>query len=128
MLNRHRSTAISAIALLCVLLLSGCAFSRGELGTGIKPEEIAQIKKGETSEAQVVALLGAPDEIRQLGKRELFHYYRYVLKHATVLVFSRANIASDELYVIFDERGVAEQVIAGNRTDGLKFQFWPFGG
>ena len=126
--DRHRSAAIAALALLCVLLLGGCAFSRGELGTAIKPEGIAQIRKGETSEAQVVTLLGAPDEIRQLGKREVFHYYRYVLKHATVLVFSRANIASDELYVIFDERGVADQVIAGSRTDGLKFQFWPFGG
>lgn len=125
--QRRRSAALAAIVLLCTAFLAGCAFSRGELGTAIKPEEIAQIKKGETTEAQVVALLGAPDEIRQLGKRELFHYYRYVLKHATVLVFSRANIASDELYVIFDEHGVAEQVIAGNRTDRLKFQFWPFG-
>ena len=111
-----------------VLAPGGCAFSRGELGTAIKAEDLAQISEGQTTEAQVVALLGAPDEIREIGKRDLFHYYRYVLKHATVIVFSRANIASDEVYVLFDEHGVADQVIAGNRTDQLRFQFWPFGG
>jgi outer membrane protein assembly factor BamE (lipoprotein component of BamABCDE complex) len=110
------------------LAAGGCAFSRGELGTAIKAEDLAQISKGQTTEAQVVALLGAPDEIREIGKRDLFHYYRYVLKHATVIVFSRANITSDEVYVLFDEHGVADQVIAGNRTDQLRFQFWPFGG
>jgi outer membrane protein assembly factor BamE (lipoprotein component of BamABCDE complex) len=114
--------------LLIAFLVAGCAFSRGDLGTAIKADDLAQIKKGQTTEAQVVALLGAPDEIREIGKRSLFHYFRYTLKHATVFVFSRANIASDEVYVLFDERGVADQVIAGNRTDQLKFQFWPFGG
>ena len=122
----ERLLKLLAVGLLAVFL-SGCAFSRGELGTAIKAEDVAQIKKGQTTEAQVVALLGAPDEIRSAGKREFFHYYRYVLKHATVFVFSRAQIASDEVYVLFDERGVADQVIEGNRTDKLEFKFWPFG-
>jgi outer membrane protein assembly factor BamE (lipoprotein component of BamABCDE complex) len=116
-----------ALCLVSAFVLAGCAFSRGELGTPIKAADVDQIRKGQTTEAQVVALLGAPDEIRPLGKREFFHYYRYVLKHATVVVFSRANIASDQLYVLFDERGVVDQVIAGDRSGQLKFQFWPFG-
>jgi outer membrane protein assembly factor BamE (lipoprotein component of BamABCDE complex) len=124
-----RFSRMIAAALLWALLpgLAGCAFSRGELGTALKADDIAQIKKGQTTEAQVVALLGAPDDIREIGKRELFHYYRYVLKHATVVVFSRANIASDQVYVLFDEHGVVDEVITGDRTDQLKFQFWPFG-
>ena len=124
-----RFSRMIAAALLWAILpgLTGCAFSRGELGTALKAEDIAQIKKGQTTEAQVVALLGAPDDIREIGKRELFHYYRYVLKHATVVVFSRANIASDQVYVLFDEHGVVDEVITGDRTDQLKFQFWPFG-
>ena len=128
MLQRVSAPATAlAISLLSLLLLAGCAFSRGELGTPIKAEDLAQVQRGQMSEAQVVALLGPPDEIRPLGRREHFHYYRYVLKHATVIVFSRANIASDELYVLFNEHGVVDQVIAGNRTDQIKFQFWPFG-
>jgi hypothetical protein len=113
--------------LVCAFVLAGCAFSRGQLGTTLDPERVAQIKKGETTEPEVVALLGAPDDIREAGKREVFHDDHYGLKHATLLVFSRVNIASDAAYVLFDERGVADQVIAGNRTDALQFQFWPFG-
>jgi outer membrane protein assembly factor BamE (lipoprotein component of BamABCDE complex) len=125
---RRPANAVITCLLWAVLLMpGGCAFSRGELGTAVKAEDIAAIKKGQTTEAQVVALLGAPDDIREIGRRELFHYYRYVLKHATVVVFSRANIASDQVYVLFDERGVVEDVITGDRTDQLKFQFWPFG-
>ena len=123
---KHLST-LAALWLLGASLLAGCAFSRGDLGTAIPAEEIAQVQRGQMTEAQVVALLGPPDEIRPLGKREFFHYYHYVLKHATVLVFSRANIASDELYVLFNEHGAVDLVITGNRTDQLKFQYWPFG-
>jgi hypothetical protein len=75
----------------------------------------------------VVRLLGAPDSVIQLGDREAFHYYHYTLKHATFLVFSRVNVAADELYVFFDRHGVVEQVVFSPRTNKLEFQFWPFG-
>lgn len=107
---------------------SGCAFTRGDLGTPLPHSDVSEIKKGQTTEAQVVALLGAPDSIQQIDHQEVFHYYRYALKHATVLVFTRVNIASDDLYVFFDREGVVKQVLYGNRTHNLKFQYWPFGG
>jgi len=44
-----------------------------------------------------------------------------------VLVFSPANIAGDQVFVLFDPQGVVDQVIVGNRSDQLSFQFWPFG-
>jgi hypothetical protein len=52
---------------------------------------------------------------------------RETRKHATFLVFSRVNIASDELYVFFDSRGVVDQVLFSEPTKNLEFQFWPFG-
>jgi len=42
-------------------------------------------------------------------------------------VFSRLNIASDDLYIFFNQDGIVEQMLLGNRTRKLKFQFWPFG-
>jgi len=105
----------------------GCAFSRGDLGAPVDPARVSDIKEGRTTETQVIALLGAPDRIQEINKRQVFHYYRYAMKHGTVLVFSRVNIASDDLYVFFDQNGVAQQVVYGNRTKNLKFQFWPFG-
>ena len=121
---------LSFISLICVslpLVTEGCAFSRGDLGVPISENNVSAVKKGQTTEAQAIALLGAPDAIQEINHREVFHYYQYTMKHGTVLVFSRVNIASDDLYVFFDQDGVAEQVLYSNRTNNLKFQFWPFG-
>jgi outer membrane protein assembly factor BamE (lipoprotein component of BamABCDE complex) len=102
---------------------------RGNLGGGaaFTQSDLSAIKKGKTTEAQVVALLGAPNSIQEINQQEVFHYYRYVLKHSTILVFSRVNIASDDLYVFFDNDGVVQQMLVGNQANQLKFQFWPFG-
>ena len=89
--------------------------------------DISGIKQGISTQSDVVRLLGAPDNVIRLGDRDVFHYYHYTLKHATFLIFSRVNIAADELYVFFDRRGIVDQVLFGPRTDKLEFQFWPFG-
>jgi hypothetical protein len=67
----------------------------------------------------MVRLLGAPDSVIQLGDREAFHYYHYTLKHATFLVFSRTNVAADELYVFFDRHGVVETITPGTAQKSL---------
>ena len=109
-------------------MTSGCAFTRGDYGMPFADAELAGIKQGQSTAADVVKALGAPDNIIRLnGGREAFQYYHYALKHATLIVFSRVNIASDELYVFLDPQGVVDQVIYGKRTDKLEFQFWPFG-
>ena len=107
--------------------LSGCAFSRGNFESPLNEPDISQIKKGQTNEAEVVSILGSPESIDQVNHRPVFHYYHYGLKHGTILVFSRVNVASDDVYVFFDQDGVVTQVLQGNRTKDLKFQFWPFG-
>jgi hypothetical protein len=131
---RRAVTAAPAPCALWLLLavaatgLGGCAFTRGDLGVPFKEADIAAVKPGQSTIPEVVALLGAPDEIIRLGDgRAAFHYFHYAMKHATVLVFSRVNIASDQLYLFFDAHGVVERVLSGNRTKGLEFQFWPFG-
>ena len=110
-----------------LLALGGCAVSRGDLGDGLPKEKIAAVKEGQTTTTEVLALLGAPASIQQIGDMTVFHYYHYALKHGTFLVFSRINVAGDDTYVFLDHAGVVRQVLAGNRTDRLTFQFWPFG-
>ncbi|MBX5453922.1 MAG: outer membrane protein assembly factor BamE [Acidobacteriia bacterium] len=106
---------------------SGCAVSRGDFGVPFNDADIAAIKKGETTQSDIVRMFGAPDTIIEVNNREVFHYYRYALKHGTFLIFSRINIAGDELYVFFDQNGRVDQVLFSKKTDKLKFQFWPFG-
>jgi len=107
---------------------SGCAFSRGDLGTPLNDNDVSRIQKGVDTEKSVVALLGPPDSVQEINDRDVFHYYRYAMKHGTFLVFSRINVASDNLYVFFNEEEVVQQVLFGRQTNNLKFQFWPFGG
>jgi len=115
------------IAAIAATQLGGCAFTRGDLGVPFKAADIAAIKPGQSTESDVARVLGAPDEIIRVGgQRVVFHYYHYALKHATVLVFSRVNIGSDQLYVFFNEHGIVDRVLSSNHTDQLKFQFWPF--
>lgn len=42
-------------------------------------------------------------------------------------VFSRVNVASDNLWVFLNEEGIVQDVVFGNRTNELAFQIWPFG-
>ena len=114
-------------AILAFAGTAGCAVTRGDLGAPFKDGDISAVETGRSTQSDVVRLLGAPDNVIQLGNREAFHYYHYTLKHATFLVFSRVNIASDELYVFFDSRGVVDQVLFSQPTKNLEFQFWPFG-
>jgi hypothetical protein len=118
---------VALIAAIAATQLGGCAFTRGDLGVPFKPADIAAIAPGQSNESDVARVLGAPDEIIRIGaERVVFHYYHYALKHATVLVFSRVNIGSDQLYVFFNEHGIVDRVLTSNHTDQLRFQFWPF--
>ncbi|HWF62544.1 MAG TPA: hypothetical protein VN666_19850 [Nitrospira sp.] len=114
-----------------VLLLQGCAFSRGTLGDEVQSEVIATIQKGTTTKEEVLHLLGAPDRLLPLNGRDVFQYYRYDAKAGSLLLiilnFTRLSIKSDDLFVILNRDGIVEDVISSKRTDGLKFQFWPFG-
>lgn len=122
-----RPSRLVALLVIAAGALGGCAFTRGDLEAPFTQAQIAGIKPGQSTEAEVVRVVGAPDEIIRVGGgRVIFHYYHYAMKHATLLFFSRVNIASDQLYVFFDAQGVVERVLSGNRTGALKFQFWPF--
>ena len=113
-----------------VMLMYGCAFNRGTLGDDIKAEHVASIKKGVTTKADVLALLGAPDRLVQLNGRDVFQYYRYDAKAGSLLLilvnYSRLSIKTDDLFVIFTREGLVEDVISSRRTDGMEFRFWPF--
>lgn len=115
------------MTILCLTLLEGCAFVRGNYGDEFSLEDIQTIKKGVTTREEVAARLGAPDRILDVNGHEIFQYYRFDVKSGLVLVFSRTNIKSEDLYVLLNRDGVVEDVVFGKRTDPPKFQFWPFG-
>lgn len=119
------------LAAIVAVLAQGCAFNRGTVGDDIKPESVAAIKKGSTTKAEVLSLLGAPDRLLQVNGRDVFQYYRYDAKAGSLLLiivnFSRLTVKSDDLFVILNRDGLVEDLISSRRTDGMEFRFWPFG-
>ena len=125
----HRIGVLSSIAVLCLVLLSGCAFNRGTWGDELRDEDIQMIKKGNTR-ADVVKTLGAPDRIVEANGHEIFQYYRYELRamgFAPFIAMSRVYIVSDDLYVFFNKEAVVDDVVFGRRTNRQEYQFWPWG-
>jgi outer membrane protein assembly factor BamE (lipoprotein component of BamABCDE complex) len=126
-----KARAVILLVLLPVVLLQGCAFSRGTLGDEINTNAIAALHKGTTTKTEVINLLGAPDRLVQLNGRDVFQYYRYDAKAGSLLLilfnFTRLSIKSDDLFVVLNQAGVVEEVLSSKRTDGLTFRFWPFG-
>ncbi len=124
-------TLTSSIIVLALVMIQGCAFSRGTIGEDIKSESVASIKKAATTKDEVLSLLGAPDRLLQVNGRDVFQYYRYDAKVGSLLLilinFSRLSIKSDDLFVILNREGIVEDVILSKRTDGMEFRFWPFG-
>jgi outer membrane protein assembly factor BamE (lipoprotein component of BamABCDE complex) len=112
---------------LIFLLVSGCAFVRGNYGEDMNHGDVSTIKKGVTTRAEVAAILGAPDRIiTEPNGHDIFHYFHYDVKSGYVLIFSRTNIKSDDIFIIFNSAGVVEDVITGKKKPPLEFQFWPF--
>jgi outer membrane protein assembly factor BamE (lipoprotein component of BamABCDE complex) len=125
--TKHRGSALTTWLVLMILLGCGCAFVRGNHGEDINQDDVSTIKKGVSSRADVASILGAPDRIiTELNGHDIFHYYHYDLKSGYILFFSRTNIKSDDIFVIFNSAGIVEDVIAGKKKPPLKFQFWPF--
>lgn len=112
-------------------LVTGCAFTRGNVSAPIQRGAVEQIQTGATTRSEVVALLGAPDRIVRANDQDVLHYYYYDIKSSSLLLilvnFSRAQVASDDLFVFVNRDGLVTDVLFGRRTDGLEFRFWPFG-
>lgn len=107
-------------------LMQGCAFVRGTYGEEVEQGDVTTIKKGISTRAEVAGILGAPDRIVEANGHEIHHYYRFDVKSGYILFFSRTNIKSEDVFVIFDKAGIVEELLVGKKKPPLEFQFWPF--
>jgi len=123
----YRASALTTCLVVLIVLGSGCAFTRGNYGEDMNQGDVSTIQKGVSTRAEVASILGAPDRIiTEPNGHDIFHYYHYDVKSGFVLIFSRTNIKSDDIFVIFNNAGIVEDVIAGKKKPPLEFQFWPF--
>ena len=109
------------------ILTGGCAFVRGTYGEEVKPLDLSSIKKGTTTRAEVASLLGAPDRIVEVNDHEIFHYYHIDMKSGLIIIFSRTNIISEDVFVFLDGDGIVQDIVVGKKKPAPEMQFWPFG-
>lgn len=134
-----------ALAGLCVLaaalMLTSCQWRRLTVNDPIRPEDVAFIQPGHTSLAEVVAKLGAPDEIAATGDAMVARYrFRdgkyFKIDLGRLLSFwspvtpemsmARGQVETDIFQVVTDRRGIVREQAFAFQSPATRFNPWPF--
>ena len=115
-------------ALLClglVFTLNSCFLSRSTVNQPLQPALFAKLEPGKSTAREVVALLGAPSEIVQLGTRSAYRYDFTNLKRSgfTLIIvnFLNEDTRADRAWLFFDAHDLLTH--AGTTFDGAKAQY-----
>lgn len=123
------------LAMLALLLLPGCFFSRSKLEQPLDPANLQTLVVGMSDQADVQRALGSPTDIIFNNKNHdplrVFAYeYVYRVQKTTgftiiILTFIEADAKRDRVMVFFDENGkvssIASSFDAEEASYGLPF-------
>jgi hypothetical protein len=133
---------VSTFAL--VLIVSGCgfvSFARLTVNDPIGEQDVAFIKAGQTTFAEIVQKLGAPDELnaRDHGAVAVYHFrdarysrlnlgwpLHFFLPVSPDLILAAGGLGTDQFLVTFDERWVAQDRAFAFHTAETRSSPWPF--
>lgn len=138
----RQGKAVTALCLLAVILtLVSCQWRRLTVNDPIRPEDVAFIQPGQTTLTEVVAKLGAPDEIRArddvLVARYRFRDGKYFkIDLGRLLSFwspvtpemsmARGQVETDVFQVVMDSRGIIQEHAFAFQSPATRFNPWPF--
>jgi hypothetical protein len=129
------------VAVVVCLSVVGCNVVRVSLNTTLMPDDVAFITPGNTTLADVVTRLGAPDSIGETETGMVATYRFLDLKYSRVnfgwlakpwtpvdpdLIFSRTGFGVDAFQVAFDLHGVVIHSSFQRRLSGPPFYPYPF--
>jgi len=106
----------SSFLALLLWLTSACAMGRITENEPLDPLSLGSLRPGVTTANEAVQLLGAPDDIVQLGKRSAYRYRYTSTKVAglspipLILIFYNVDSRSDRAWLFFDENQVLTHV------------------
>lgn len=125
--------------------LWGCPirWQRISINEVVKPEEVAFIVPGQTTFRDIVATLGAPDEISNSKHGPVARYrfrdikyfrvnFGYALKFFTPpgvpddLVLAGGGLGTDEFLVVFDADWVVQHHAFAHHAAASQYRAWPF--
>lgn len=98
------------LALVAPLLFASCFIQRDRVNTRIDPAAYQTLKPGESTADDVLAALGAPMDVVQIGRRSAWRYDFTETKDtaffAVVVLLSHSDTVQDRVWVFFDESGL----------------------
>ncbi|MBM3973075.1 MAG: hypothetical protein FJ301_03125 [Planctomycetes bacterium] len=93
-----------------LLLLASCALGRQDVNEPIDGAALRAFQPGATKAAEVVAALGAPTEVVQLGRRSAYRYDATRTKSSAlflgVINFGNQDARQDRVWLFFDDKDV----------------------
>ena len=114
-----------ALLALPLLFASACAVARSTDNEPLAPERLAQLTPGTSTAKDVVAVLGAPVDVVQLGKRSAYLYQYTATKRAglwlVIVGLYNVDTRSDRAWVFFDENQVLTHVGATLAGDEVEY-------
>jgi hypothetical protein len=103
-------SSLLALVVASALLAPSCFISRTTVNEPIRREEVDRLVPGQTTAREVVAQLGAPAEVVQLGNRTAYRYDFIVTKRAgfsiIILSFLNDDTCADRVWLFFDAADV----------------------
>lgn len=115
-----------ALPLLLCLLTPGCFFSRTHHNRPLNAEALGLLTPGRSTAADVVAALGAPTDVVQLGKRTAYRYDYVHTKDAAFFMIIFAvrgqEMQADRAWAFFDENQILTHL--GQSLDGDKATYF----
>jgi len=124
-----------------LLMLTACQWRRLKINDLITPDDVTFIERGKTSLADVVARLGAPDEITSreniMVARYRFRDGKYFkIDAGRLLAFwspvtpemsmARGQVQTDVFQVVLDANGIVQEHAFAFRSPTGRFNPWPF--
>lgn len=101
---------LHALLLALALVSSGCLMSRETANVPLERAKLEALEPGRTTGEEVAHVLGAPNEVVQLGRRSAWRYDFVQTKRAglflLVLILQNVDSRQDRVWVFFDEEGV----------------------
>jgi len=111
---KQRSFGLVAMAIL-TLMMSGCVSSQSQLGVKNlwRSGKVPTFKKGKTTEAEVLQVLGPPSQVIGLRDQTVFYYLREQNKTGAyyLLIYNHTNeqITYDRAIFFFDQNGILKE-------------------
>lgn len=142
--TRGSGWRLATVILIVLLALTGCGLfssARVTINDQIQPGDVTFIVSGKTTFTEVVAQLGAPDELTGTahGAVSVYHFrdakysrvnfgwpLRFFLPVSPDMVLAGGGLGTDVFQVFFDSQWVAQTYAFAYHSRGPSFNPWPF--